>query len=89
MKIIQIIYIYFLIINSISFTLYGIDKYKAKNGKYRISEFTLLLTTVLGGFLGTSLSMILFKHKLSKKYFIITTTVITVIYLILLGIYLF
>ena len=39
-------------INAITFVVYGIDKYKAKKAKWRISEATLLLLAVLGGSIG-------------------------------------
>lgn len=34
---------YLLLANVVTFIAYGIDKYKAKKGKWRISEATLLL----------------------------------------------
>ena len=34
---------YLLAINAVTFIVYGIDKYKAKKAKWRISEATLLL----------------------------------------------
>ena len=34
---------YLLAVNIASFLLYGIDKYKAKKGRWRISEVTLIL----------------------------------------------
>ena len=40
---------YLLAINVVAFIMYGIDKYKAKKAKWRISEATLLLLAVLGG----------------------------------------
>ena len=40
---------YLLAINAVAFIVYGIDKYKAKKAKWRISEATLLLLAVLGG----------------------------------------
>ena len=40
---------YLLAINAVAFIMYGIDKYKAKEAKWRISEATLLLLAVLGG----------------------------------------
>lgn len=89
MTILKIVYIYFIIINFISFMIYGIDKYKATKNKYRIPELTLLLTTILGGFIGSAFSMILFKHKLSKKYFIITIIISFILYVLLLGFYIF
>ena len=39
---------YLLAINAVTFIVYGIDKYKAKKAKWRISEATLLLLAVLG-----------------------------------------
>ena len=44
---------YLLAVNIASFFLYGIDKYKAKKGRWRISEATLLLMAVIGGSIGT------------------------------------
>lgn len=37
-----------LLANVVTFIAYGIDKYKAKKGKWRISEATLLLNGILG-----------------------------------------
>jgi len=43
--------------------MFGLDKYKAKTGKWRISEKTLLLSSFLLGSLGGLLGMGVFKHK--------------------------
>ncbi|MGM9872992.1 MAG: DUF1294 domain-containing protein [Muribaculaceae bacterium] len=43
---------YLLAINIVSFFLYGIDKYKAKKNKWRISEATMLMMAVIGGSIG-------------------------------------
>ena len=40
---------YLLVINAVTFLLYGIDKYKAKKNKWRISEATLLMMAAIGG----------------------------------------
>ena len=37
---------YLLAINAVAFIMYGIDKYKAKKAKWRISEATLLLLVI-------------------------------------------
>ena len=50
-------------VNLVSFTLYGLDKLKAKKGLWRIRESTLLLVAFLGGSLGALLGMELFRHK--------------------------
>ena len=38
-----------LFINVVTFLVYGIDKWKAKQGSWRISEATLLILAVFGG----------------------------------------
>ena len=40
---------YLLLANVVTFIAYGIDKYKAKKGKWRISEATLLVMAFVGG----------------------------------------
>ena len=60
---------YLLAINAVTFIIYGIDKYKAKNAKWRIPEATLLLMTVIGGSVGAWLGMKVWHHKtMHKKY---------------------
>ena len=60
---------YLLAINAIAFIMYGIDKYKAKKAKWRISEATLLLLAVLGGSIGAWAGMRLWHHKTMHKKF--------------------
>jgi uncharacterized membrane protein YsdA (DUF1294 family) len=47
---------YLIIINFVTFLVYGIDKFKAKQGSWRISEATLLILAVIGGSIGALLS---------------------------------
>jgi len=49
--------------NIITFSLYGIDKYKARNKKWRISETTLILCAFFMGGAGALLGMMTFRHK--------------------------
>lgn len=60
---------YLLAVNIATFFLYGIDKYKAKKGKWRISEATLLLMAVIGGSIGAWTGMRLWHHKTMHKKF--------------------
>ena len=62
-------YYYVIVVNIISFVLYGIDKYKAKNNKYRIEEETLFTISFLGGCIGSIMGMKVFHHKTKKKVF--------------------
>ena len=65
----QIIFIYLIAINVVTFFIYGIDKYKAKNAKWRISEATLLGLAALGGSIGAWLGMKVWHHKTMHKKF--------------------
>lgn len=62
-------YIIILCINAVSFIMYGIDKYKARKGKWRISEATLLTMAVAGGSVGAWLGMKVWHHKTMHKKF--------------------
>ena len=78
---------YLFAINIVSFFLYGIDKYKAKKNKWRISEATLLMMAVIGGSIGAWVGMRLWHHKTMHKKFkygipiIITLQVCLVVFL--------
>ena len=60
---------YLLAINAVAFIVYGIDKYKAKKAKWRISEATLLLLAVVGGSIGAWMGMKVWHHKTMHKKF--------------------
>ena len=56
--------IYILIsINALTFFVYCWDKWKAKQGKWRISEATLLMLAAAGGTIGALLGMQFWHHK--------------------------
>ena len=65
----QIIIIYLITINVVTFFLYGIDKWKAKRSKWRIPEATLLGLAVIGGSIGAWLGMKVWHHKTKHKKF--------------------
>ena len=65
----QIIIIYLIAINVVTFFLYGIDKWKAKRSKWRIPEATLLGLAVIGGSIGAWLGMKVWHHKTLHKKF--------------------
>ena len=60
---------YLLAVNITSFLLYGIDKYKAKKGRWRISEATLLTMAAIGGSIGAWAGMRLWHDKTMLKKF--------------------
>lgn len=52
-----------LVMSFVTFCAFGIDKYKAKKGKWRTPEKTLLTLTFLLGGIGGMLGMKVFHHK--------------------------
>jgi uncharacterized membrane protein YsdA (DUF1294 family) len=54
---------YFVILNLLGFLLMGVDKMRAKNGAWRISERNLLIVALLGGGIGSLIGMYTFRHK--------------------------
>ena len=78
---------YLIFINIVTFLVYGIDKWKAKQGSWRISEATLLMLAVIGGTIGALLGMQVWRHKTKHKKFkyglpLILLAQIALIYLI-------
>lgn len=57
------IVIYLAIINVITFVVYGLDKWNAKQSKWRIRESTLLGLAAIGGSIGALLAMKILRHK--------------------------
>jgi uncharacterized membrane protein YsdA (DUF1294 family) len=58
-----------LALNVITFFVYGIDKWKAKTGKWRISEATLQILAIIGGSIGAWLGIKVWHHKTMHKKF--------------------
>ena len=57
--------------NGIVFLLYGMDKRHAKQGRWRTSENTLLVSAIFMGGIGAFLGMRVFHHKTKHLKFII------------------
>jgi len=67
----DILLLLFLLVNLIAFTIIGYDKRLAVKNKRRISEKALLFWVVIGGTIGSSLGMLLFRHKISKRSYLL------------------
>ena len=65
----KILIIYLVTINVATFFVYGIDKWKARHSKWRITEAALILLAVLGGSIGAWLGMKVWHHKTLHKKF--------------------
>lgn len=69
MKFLHIVLIYLVATNVVTFFMYGLDKYKAKHKKWRLSEAGLLLLAVIGGSIGAWIGMKVWHHKTLHKKF--------------------
>lgn len=65
----QLLRLYLVAVNLAAFVLMGADKRRAKRGAWRISERALFLPALLGGALGGTLGMRVFRHKTKHWYF--------------------
>lgn len=77
--------LYLIVMSVITYILFGVDKYKAVNDKWRIPERTLLLFSAFGGAIGAYNAMKAFHHKTTKREFIV---VVNFSYLAQLGLFL-
>ena len=60
------------LLSIIAFIAYGVDKRKAKKGKWRTKEKTLLLLSFLGGAFGGFPAMLVFHHKTKGEHWYFT-----------------
>lgn len=60
---------YVIIINAVTYVLFGFDKRAAERGNSRIPEKTLLMASALGGSVGAVLAQRRFRHKTQKQPF--------------------
>jgi uncharacterized membrane protein YsdA (DUF1294 family) len=78
----RVIFFYFLFINFVTFVIYGYDKFVSQHAKKRrVSEKELHTFSMIGGFLGATLAMALFHHKIAKSSFLIKHIVILLLWI--------
>lgn len=75
---------YFLVLFFIGFIIMGIDKWKAKQHRWRIPEKKLWLIAWLGGAAGTWLGMIVFHHKTRHPNFFYGFTLLAIVELLII-----
>jgi len=63
--------LYLILINIVGFFLMGLDKWKARHRKWRISEKSLFGVSIMGGSIGTWAGMYVFHHKTKHWYFVV------------------
>ncbi|GGF26482.1 DUF1294 domain-containing protein [Flavobacterium limi] len=80
----EVLLLYFLIINFAVLIIAGYDKYLAIKNKRRISEKALFSMALLGGSVGLLLAMFSLRHKTNKSSFIVKFSGIFLIQLIVI-----
>ena len=75
---------YLAVINFTTWVIYGLDKGRARSGKRRIPERTLLLT-LAGGSLGALAAMLMFRHKTKKAKFVVGVPVMFVAHCVIVA----
>ena len=60
---------WFGLVSLFAFILFAQDKFKAKHGRWRVPESLLWAAAILGGGVGATLGMRLFRHKTKKGFF--------------------
>jgi uncharacterized membrane protein YsdA (DUF1294 family) len=65
----KLLLIYIVVINLITFIVFGLDKHNAEQRRSRIRIVTLLTLSFIGGSIGGLIAMYLFHHKTKKDYF--------------------
>lgn len=64
-----VVFLLFVLWNSLVFASYGLDKRRARRGSWRISEKTLLLESLFLEGIGAFLGGKVFRHKTRNRYF--------------------
>lgn len=80
----DIIILYVVAVNVVSFLMMGIDKRKAVKRAFRIPESTLFVLAIIGGSIGSIIGMHLFHHKTRHWYFLYGMPVILALQIILI-----
>lgn len=82
---IKLLLIYLVIVNIVTFAMYGIDKKRAVKNQWRISEKTLLGAAFIGGSFGAFAGMRAFRHKTQHGLFKVLVPVYMIVHIVILA----
>ena len=78
---------YFLVLNILTFVVYGLDKHSARIGERRVPENVLLLLAFAGGTPAAYVARKYFRHKTIKRPFITRLRLILIVQIGVLLLY--
>ncbi len=73
---------YFGSINIFSFILFGIDKLNSTKDRKRVPELSFHFFSLIGGVIGILLGVVLFRHKLKSRYFLLIQFIILLLWML-------
>lgn len=79
--------LWLIVINVVTFVIYGYDKTVAGRAWTRVPERLLLLLALVGGTVGALLAMLLFRHKTSKAGFRLKFLLVILLQIALIVLY--
>ncbi|MBM4762510.1 DUF1294 domain-containing protein [Bacillus sp. B15-48] len=85
----QIFLIGLLIMNVFGYFLMKVDKQRAKQKEYRVSEKRLWLIAILGGALGMTIGMNRYRHKTKHLQFKLGLPILTILQLSMIVLFSF
>ena len=72
------------VMSAATFVAYALDKSAARRARRRVSEKSLHLLALLGGWPGALVAMLLFRHKRRKLWFVVTVLLIALVHVVAL-----
>jgi len=78
---IPVIVWYFGSINLFTLILFGIDKLNSLKDRKRVPELSFHFFSLIGGVIGLFLGIVLFRHKLNNRYFLLIQLIILVLWM--------
>jgi len=80
---------YLVIVNLVSFIMFGVDKQKAIHHEWRISEAALMISAAIGGGVGALCGMYVFHHKTKHPKFMIGVPLLLALWIAAICMFLF
>lgn len=80
------IVIYLVVVNVVTFCIYGYDKWLAQQHRWRVSETTLLLLAAIGGSVGALLGMQIWRHKTQHNLFVYGVPALLLLHVVAVGV---
>ncbi len=79
---VPVLVFYLISINIFTFFIFSIDKYHSIKDRKRVPEMSLHFFSLAGGIIGALLSMLIFRHKIRKKVFMLAQIVILLLWML-------